>query len=422
VRSTSLTLTAAKDSVVRNNPFVVTIQGDSLAYYGIYLENAQSGDKNPELQPNQEGWQNDLDSDEYVSGAVFKTDASGKRNVQYNTAADTEDKTYTIKVMAKKENAEEFDWTVYDTTKVKVEKGAVTISAFGDGSYFIGDEIKLTGTNTDSSNIFLFITGTNLASDGLQLKQVQNKTAYARYNALPVSVETDNTWEYKWDTSGSALDTGAYTIYATSILTNGKASDAIKTDSTYGEKDADGNYWAVKFSDSEYATVSVNLKQPFLSAKPSGTLVAKGDKIYIRGTAAGNPTNLKLFIFGPNYFADHSITVEDDGTYEKKLDIDRSLSSNQYFVVIQHPMYNGKFDVQLNTEDDERYFEIQSPEGYFSQSSFYVEGPNKLQGSQAADALTKMIDSPNIDDIYTKLTFTVEEPWIKIKNPGDQAI
>ncbi|MCQ2356247.1 MAG: PGF-CTERM sorting domain-containing protein, partial [Methanocorpusculum sp.] len=40
----------------------------------------------------------------------------------------------------------------------------------------------------------------------------------------------------------------------------------------------------------------------------------------------------------------------------------------------------------------------------------------------AADALTKMIDSPNIDDIYTKLTFTVAEPWIRIINPGDQAI
>jgi PGF-CTERM protein len=33
-----------------------------------------------------------------------------------------------------------------------------------------------------------------------------------------------------------------------------------------------------------------------------------------------------------------------------------------------------------------------------------------------------MIDSANIDDIYTKLTFTVAEPWIKINNPGDQTL
>ena len=50
-----------------------------------------------------------------------------------------------------------------------------------------------------------------------------------------------------------------------------------------------------------------------------------------------------------------------------------------------------------------------------------VTGANKLQGSQAADALTKMIDSSNIDDIYTKLTFNVEEAWIRINAVGDQA-
>jgi PGF-CTERM protein len=437
VRSTSLTLTAAKDSVVRNNPFVVTIQGDSLAYYGIYLENAQSGDKNPELQPNQEGWQNDLDSDEYVSGAVFKTDASGKRNVQYNTAADTEDKTYTIKVMAKKENAEEFDWTVYDTTKVKVEKGAVTISASGDGSYFIGDEIKLTGTNTDSSNIFLFITGPNLASDGLSLKNVGKENIEAQRNFNPVSVNTDNTWEYKWTTENCGLDTGAYTVYATSRLTNGKSSSnfllnlesaATSDEEKYGTllpvpgKEEDG-YYAVKLSDAEYATVSVNLKQPFLSAIPSGTVIAKGDKVYIRGTAEGDPSKLQLYIFGPNKFVYDSITVEEDGSYEKKIEIGSDWSSNQYYVVIEHPMYNNKIDVHVdNAQNPTELFIYNAGSEESKQSSFTVAGSGKLQGSNAADALTKMIDSPNIDDIYTKLTFTVAEPWIRIINPGDRAI
>lgn len=168
-------------------------------------------------------------------------------------------------------------------------------------------------------------------------------------------VKTDNTWEYKWDTSQIALDTGAYTIYATSRLTNGKSSDAISTDSPFG---TDG--YAVKLSDSEYATVSVNLKQPFLSAVPSGTVIAQGDKLYVRGTAEGKPNNLMFYIFGPNFFQDFSITVEDDGTYEKKIDISSSMSSNQYFVVVQHPMYNGVFDVQLVKEQngDFQYFKI----------------------------------------------------------------
>ena len=432
LQSSTLTITAAKDSVVRSNPFTVTISGKAQEVYAVYLENAISTDKNPELQPAQSGFQSNFISDvttgspvAVIGGGFFKTDASGKRTVQYNTAANTEDKTYTIKVnglvtpYTSGMTTAVLDTSDYDKVKVKVEKGAVTISASGDGSYYIGDEIKLTGTNTDSSNIFLFLTGQNLAENGIVLKDLPTKTA-AHLAENPVAVKTDNTWEYKWDTSQIALDTGAYTIYATSRLTNGKASDKIQTTSKYGDE----NGYAVKLSDSEYATVSVNLKQPFLSAVPSGTVIAQGDKLYVRGTAEGKPNNLMLYIFGPNFFEDYSITVEDDGTYEKKIDISSSMSSNQYFVVVQHPMYNGVFDAQLVKEQngDYQYFKIMnSTTGGSQQGSFVVWGNNKLQGSQAADALTKMIDDANIDDIYTKLTFTVAAPWIRIANPGDQA-
>ena len=436
LQSSTLTITAAKDSVVRSNPFTVTISGKAQTVYAIYLENAISTDKNPTLQSSQNGFQSEFKIDStnanapvaVIGGAFFKTDASGKRTIQYNTAADTEDKTYTIKVngLATPYTAgmttAALDTADYDKVKVKIEKGAVTIAASGDGSYYIGDEIKLTGTNTDSSNIFLFLTGQNLLENGIVLKNLPNKVA-AHLAANPVAVKTDNTWEYKWDTSQIALDTGAYTIYATSRLTNGKASDKIETTSKYGEQDGN-KYYAVKLSDSEYATVSVNLKQPFLSAVPSGTVIAQGDKLYVRGTAEGKPNNLKLYIFGPNFFEDFSITVEDDGTYEKKIDISSSMSSNQYFVVVQHPMYNGVFDADLIKEQNGnyQYFKIlNSTTGGSQQGSFVVWGANKLQGSQAADALTKMIDDANIDDIYTKLTFTVAAPWIRISNPGDQA-
>ncbi len=436
VQSTSLTLTANKDSVVRSNPFTVTIQGQSQYVYFVYLDGATESDVNPTLQDGQSGMKGHLlafadnlnvptnSAGTYLfqmssaastlqgTSAYFATDASGKRTVQYNTNADTEDKTYTIKVYdIADESTFVFGPNQYgtdnDKVKVKVEKGAVTITASGDRSYYIGEEIKLTGTNTDSSDVFLFITGPNLLSDGQMLTQLPIQTTADTARINDVTVKTDNTWEYKWDTSNCGLDTGAYTIYATSVLTNGKSSGAGVN--------------GVKLSDSEYATISVNLKQPFLSATPSGTTVAKGDKIYIRGTAEGDPSTLKLYIFGPNYFTTESITVEDDGSYEKKLDINSDMSSNQYYVVIEHPMYNGKIDVDdTGSASNPRVLSIANNAGG-EQASFIVWGTNKLQGSNAADALTKMIDSANIDDIYTKLTFTVAEPWIKINNPGDQA-
>ena len=436
VQSTGLTLSAAKDSVIRSNPFTVTIQGDSQMVYFVYLDGASASDANPTLQLGQSGMVT-TDAGPAVDDTVslvgtggnlaftygyFETDASGKRTVQYNTVAGTDDKTYTIKVYetgmkkADVEAAVEVDihGNDYDSVKVKVEKGAVTISASGDGSYYIGDEITLSGTNTDSDTIYLFITGPNLLTNGEDLKQLPGHVAAAGGNS--VSVKTDNTWEYKWSTSGCGLDTGAYTIYATSDSADKSSLTKV-----------------------EYATVSVNLKQPFLSAVPSGTVVAKGDKIYIRGTAEGDPSTLQMYIFGPNKFYQDTITVEDDGSYEKKVEIDSNWASNQYYVVIEHPMYNNKIDVYMSYADGTAYTDkdasgrsaqvlIWIPKDTANadfdaaQDSFTVWGTNKLQGSNAADALTKMIDNANIDDVYTKLTFTVAEPWIKIENPGDQAV
>ena len=262
------------------------------------------------------------------------------------------------------------DQSNYDTAKVKVEIGTVTMSASGDGSYYIGDEIILSGTNTDSDYVYLFITGKNV--DAVVLKNLPTKTP-ASEATNPVEVETDDTWEYKWDTSRIALDPGTYTVYATSELTNGKSNTAL------GE--------AAALSDSEYASVSVKLMKPFLSAVPSGTVVAKGDKLVITGTAEGDPSTLELYIFGTNYFEDHSISVEDDGTYKKEVPIDSDRASGQYFVVIQHPMMNGEFDAKLNGSKDNRYFEILNVgPGGTAQSSFYVEGNDKLTGSQAADS------------------------------------
>ncbi|HJK12381.1 MAG TPA: hypothetical protein O0Y14_02310, partial [Methanocorpusculum sp.] len=351
VQSTSMSLTADKDSVVRSNPFTVTISGDANSVYFVYIEG--SDDNQPYLLPSQSGYQtsyvtagkpaqvfNSVDdkgntvalspainvkpvtvgSLPYYSYGYFQTDASGKRTVQYNTLDNTDDKTYTIRVMTFEttSNGVNVKGDDYDTAKVKVEKGSVTISASGDGSYYLGDEITLSGTNTDSPYVFLFITGPNLDyADGVVLKDLP--TQNAAYEASnPVDVKTDNTWEYKWDTSNIALDTGAYTVYATSKLTNGKASGAIQLTNELNSKYQDygtfdsttDKYYAVKLSDSEYATVSVNLKQPFLSAVPSATVVAKGDKIYISGTAEGNPSSLYLYMFGPNYYEKYTVSVE----------------------------------------------------------------------------------------------------------------
>lgn len=115
LQSSTLTITAAKDSVVRNNPFTVTISGESLHQYAVYLETPSTNEVNPTLQGGQVGFQGtypeesvpaagytlgyyettggvpisapgEIFYDGYFPaiGGVFKTDASGKRTIQFN--------------------------------------------------------------------------------------------------------------------------------------------------------------------------------------------------------------------------------------------------------------------------------------------------------------------------------------------------
>ena len=56
-----------------------------------------------------------------------------------------------------------------DEVDVKVEKGAVTIVAAGDQSYYLGEEIKFSGTNTETYKTYLFIIGPNLPDQGAQI-------------------------------------------------------------------------------------------------------------------------------------------------------------------------------------------------------------------------------------------------------------
>ncbi|HJK77687.1 MAG TPA: hypothetical protein O0X18_01910 [Methanocorpusculum sp.] len=441
----TLTLTTKFDKVVKTNSFTVTIKSDPGAKTFLYIEqrDLKDGCTYPEILPGQGSWitigtQNSFVIPTFEDGTKplvgspgsyarvsIAGNSWGTRTVEYTTNASTADTTYTVKVYNLEKTGSAFDrlTSVKDSVKVTVEKGEVTISAAGGNSYYLGEEIRLSGNNTAGTYTYLFLTGPNLADEnGIIVKKLGTQTpAYKAGLSEAVAVTTNHTWEYTWDTAGCGLDTGVYTLYATGALTNGKSSSYQKITGDTNEKQGafiDGDYVARKLSDTEYGTLSLSLKRPALSAVPSASVVAKGDKLIIRGTADGNPSaGLKIYVFGPNRFLNESVSVKDDGTYEKKLDIPQDWASNQYFVVLQHPMYNNRFDAAFDGVDT---FSIPNSGAAGTQSSFRVLGADKLQGSQAADALCKLIDSPNIDDIYTKLTFTVAEPWIRISNPGTQ--
>ncbi len=472
--SNTVSISANVDSVVRSKQFSVTITGKPNMVYHLWVKgtSTMSGgydDQPPMLVPNQAGlyqdsvlgtnydpaatglalngnytWQNGAGKTIYqdvsfgsYSGATYPTvtgngtyvygnvtmSNAGTRTIAFTTTNWTKAQQYTIRV-------EQYfgGSTGYksDEVQVTVAKGAVTIVAAGDQSYYLGEEVQFSGTNTESQTTYLFISGPNLGQYGAAMAPSDNNP---RVHSLPsgptipetadqnmlvqAAVQGDNTWSYKWGTSSIALDAGTYTIYATSQPSS-----------------ADSNQLAYV----AYGTVSIIIKKPFVSATASQSTVAQGDNVFITGTAEGQPSEgVMIWILGKNYaaIATQSVNSDSSFSYEIKKEVTKPLYAGQYFIVVQHPMQNNRFDVYpgdasgnaaTGTAAVSVWTVNQADPTQPPTSDFQLQGANSLQGSDAAEALIEAINSANVDDTYTKLQILIENPVITIDPVGDRHV
>ena len=420
---------ANKDTVVRGNPFSVTITGVPNAEYYVWAKGTGSMTGQPDDQPpmilsSQVDVKQDAAAGPYEIGkyqyeggagksikqdvpddpefhgtkfyALVKLNSSGTRTVEWKSSKDTKDKKYTIRVERKSGSQYKSD-----EVDVKVEKGDVTIVASGDQSYYLGEEVKLSGTNSETDVTYLYITGPNLPTRGGMLKSPRKEVN----NDQPASfdqadVQDDDTYEFKWQTANLEIDAGTYTVYAVSA-----------------PRDKD------HLSDAQYDTVSLVVKKPYIQATASASVVAKGDKLYLRGTAEGDPSKgVAIWILGKNKVLYATESVNDDMSFEHEIKsaTTSSLYAGQYFVVIQHPMYNNEFDVYPDNPLEPQYVYGSYPTR--NSQIFKVGGSGALQGTDAAEALIQAINSPMVDDTYTKMQFLVEEPKVTINPIGEQAV
>ena len=231
VLSKSLAITSDKDSVVRGNSFTVTITGESNKVYYLYIKDASiDSDLYPFIVAGQNGV-NTVGVPDITGASVIKamvtTNAGGTRSVQFDTNTATKDQSFTVRVQDPDKS------TINDEVKVKVEKGSVTITASGTGTYYIGEEITLSGTCTDNaSTVHLFMTGPNiLPTSGVRIDTLEGVVNGVTDSFVTADVKSDDTWSYKWNTGAIAefksLDAGGYTVYAVSRpLNKDKISDA----------------------------------------------------------------------------------------------------------------------------------------------------------------------------------------------------
>jgi len=459
--SDTVKIEANKDTVTRSKPFSVTVTGKPSTFYWVWVKGTSQmtglfDDQPPMIPLNQAGvYNNSPFSDaltiptggvianlmfgaylpqnkydpNYVGSDVaaypyngsryyvmIKTTESGTRVIEFMTSNQTKAQKYTIRVENNTNTLSTGARTSVggdyktDEVDVKVEKGTVTVTAAGDGSYYLGEEIKFSGTNTETAKTYLFITGPNLKPDGSVITN-PNPRIQAVVNNDPltfkvVDVASDNSWSWKWGTSTVALDAGTYTVYAVSAP-NDKNT----------------------LQDSAYGTVSIIIKKPFVSATVSSSTVAAGDSLFVRGIAEGKPAKgVQMWILGKNYpttAADvKTAAVNADATFEFELKgtTTQDLAAGQYFVVVQHPMQNDQFDVYagaagVNTVVFNR--QLGPAPGL---QVFTLLGAGSLQGSDAAEALVQAINDPNVDDTYTKLQFLIEVPVIRIDPIGDKHV
>jgi PGF-CTERM protein len=420
---------ANKDTVVRGNPFSVTITGVPNAEYYLWVKGTNSmsgasGDQPPMILTLQDGIsqddiagpyeigkyqyeggagksiRNDVPDDPTYRGtkcyAMAKLNSSGTRTVEFKTTKDTKDKKYTIRVERKSGNQYKSD-----EVDVKVEKGDVTIVASGDQSYYLGEEVKLTGTNSETDITYLFMTGPNLPTVGAMLKSPKKAVNNGQQASFDqADVQDDDTYEYKWQTANLEIDAGTYTVYA--------ASAPVDKDN---------------LNDAEYDTVSLVIKKPYIQASASGSVVAKGDKFYIMGTAEGNPSKgVAIWILGKNKIVYATESVNDDMSFEHEVKgaLTASLYAGQYFVVVQHPMYNNEFDIYPDNGATPQNILGSYPTR--GSQLFKIGGQGALQGTDAAEALVQAINSAMVDDTYTKMQFLVEEPKVTINPIGEQKV
>jgi hypothetical protein len=264
------------------------------------------------------------------------------------------------------------------------EKPYVTIVAKGDQSYYMGDEVVFSGMNTDSNSTYLFITGPGISTGGGKLTLPQQEVVTGNPDTfIKVATQPDKTWEYTWYTYDMMLDAGTYTIYAVS---QPDATDQL--------------------AQTSYGTVGIILKKPFITAAISPAIISKGVPITVSGVAEGVPAHVQIWILGTNYYSKAIQSVNPDASYKYVVlpEVTSHLASGQYFVIVQHPMENTTFDIDVSG-DYVRSLPLNN-----GTNLFRISGPGSLQGNDAAEALVAAFSDPNNgDDTYTEIPFQVTD-------------
>jgi len=272
---------------------------------------------------------------------------------------------------------------VLSLSPVSAEKPFVTIIAQGDQSYYNGEKVVFSGTNTVSDSTSLFITGPNLPNNGGNLASPDQDTVSGNPGSFTqVKTRPDSTWEYTWFTSGLKLDAGSYTVYA---VTKPETIDQFNDLTTYG-------------------TVSIIHKKPFIMTAISPKPVLKGQPFTVSGSAEGDPPAVQLWILGSNFFSLITVPVDSEANYTFTADTQYSdkLAAGDYYLIAEHSMADNRFDFTFDGQA------VVATQDNKNTVLFKARGPGSLQGRDAAEALVfALSENEHGNETYARDTHAI---------------
>ena len=363
-----VTIAGSVDQVLRNDAFKLTITGEPGVRYDVVYDNAGAFTVSDSQVP-------------FVGTGMQLDGTTGFHFTMPNTGSVE----FAITGSATAKDSEKI--TVFQNTDpdnkagvtVKFIKGNIYDVKTDAASYFVGDKVTINGVSTAGTITNLTIKGTNFEAkiSGNSLPDIEYGT------------ETEMTFEFELETA-----------------------DILNQKTNFVGKKMDVGTYTVKIETaSAEATVSVTLKQPFISIVEAPEVIVQDTEVefVINAEAVkGTTPVITYYLFGTNFFdigeGDQDEDVKTNYIVTLDEDYTKNMSAGQYFAVFQHPMYDGYFNIKADANG--KFYLNTSGDALTPQNSFLFAF-NDRQTANAAQALCDALDSQNIDDMYVKYSFFV---------------
>jgi hypothetical protein len=141
--------------------------------------------------------------------------------------------------------------------------------------------------------------------------------------------------------------------------------------------------------------------KPTISASLSTVFLKAGEPLTVQGVATGTVTEgVQVWIFGGNYLNISTVSVNPSGTFSKVYTTS-SLAPAKYYVIVQHPGVDNSLQITTSGNSGEVINKKTNA------TVFSFTGAGKIVDAAAVTALSNAFNAPGVDDIYTKLVFTV---------------